>query len=67
MARVQIIFEGRFIQIVEYSNICAHHWQNYNGSLMISEEHDFTVMNVEIRGKEIPDPLNANTVKLIYK
>ena len=24
--RIQIIFEGHFIRIFEYSNICAHHW-----------------------------------------
>ena len=28
MAQIQIriIFEGHFIRIFEYSNICAHHW-----------------------------------------
>ena len=24
--RIRIIFEGHFIRIFEYSNICAHHW-----------------------------------------
>ena len=26
MAKIQIIFEGYFIWIFEYLNICAHHW-----------------------------------------
>ena len=28
MARIQIqiIFEGHFIRVFKYSNICAHHW-----------------------------------------
>ena len=24
--RIRIIFEGHFVRIFEYSNICAHHW-----------------------------------------
>ena len=57
IAQIQIIFQGHFIRIFEYSNIHAHHWTDTH--IDIATSSDFSENQNKYHGQSSNQQQNA--------